>query len=72
MTLMTIADTPHSIALGSAIGIFFGFTPLYPLKNHSIDCDRVGSSLQQDRSCDRRHSPRRVNFCDACDLFRGI
>src|SRR5438128_8128070 len=32
MTLMTIADTPHSIALGSAIGIFFGFTPLYPLK----------------------------------------
>ena len=32
MTLMTIADTPHSIALGSAIGIFFGFTPLYGLK----------------------------------------
>jgi uncharacterized protein (DUF2062 family) len=31
-TLLTIADTPHSIALGSAIGIFFGFTPLYPLK----------------------------------------
>jgi uncharacterized protein (DUF2062 family) len=32
MTLLTIADTPHSIALGSAIGIFFGFTPLYSLK----------------------------------------
>ena len=32
MTLLKIADTPHSIALGSAIGIFFGFTPLYPLK----------------------------------------
>jgi uncharacterized protein (DUF2062 family) len=32
MTLMAIADTPHSIACGSAIGIFFGFTPLYPLK----------------------------------------
>lgn len=32
MTLMAIADTPHSIAFGSAIGIFFGFTPLYPLK----------------------------------------
>lgn len=32
MTLMTIADTPHSIALGSAIGIFFGFTPLLSLK----------------------------------------
>lgn len=32
MTLINIADTRHSIALGSAIGIFFGFTPLYPLK----------------------------------------
>ncbi len=32
MTLMAIADTPHSVALGSAIGMFFGFTPLYPLK----------------------------------------
>jgi uncharacterized protein len=32
MTLITMADSPHSIALGSAIGIFFGFTPLYPLK----------------------------------------
>jgi uncharacterized protein (DUF2062 family) len=30
--LMTIQDTPHSIALGSAIGIFMGFTPLYGLK----------------------------------------
>jgi uncharacterized protein (DUF2062 family) len=32
MTLMTMADTPHSIAFGSGIGIFFGFTPLYPFK----------------------------------------
>ena len=32
MTLMTMADTPHSIAFGSAIGIFFGFTPLWSLK----------------------------------------
>ncbi len=32
MTLMTMADSPHSIALGSAIGIFFGFTPLWTLK----------------------------------------
>src|SRR5882762_2071088 len=32
MTLMTIADSPHSIALGSAIGIFFGFTPLWTMK----------------------------------------
>ena len=27
-----IDDTPHSIALGVAIGIFFGFTPLWSLK----------------------------------------
>jgi hypothetical protein len=32
MTLMAIADTPHSIALGSAIGVFFGFTPLWSIK----------------------------------------
>ena len=30
--LVTIEDTPHSIALGLAIGIFFGFTPLWSLK----------------------------------------
>jgi uncharacterized protein len=39
MTLVTMADTPHSIAVGSAIGIFFGFTPLYSLKTLlSIGC----------------------------------
>ncbi len=32
MTLVTMADSPHSIALGSAIGIFFGFTPLWSMK----------------------------------------
>jgi uncharacterized protein (DUF2062 family) len=32
MTLMTLPDTPHSIAVGSAIGMFFGFTPLFGLK----------------------------------------
>jgi uncharacterized protein len=32
MSLVTMADTPHSIALGSAIGIFFGFTPFWSLK----------------------------------------
>jgi uncharacterized protein (DUF2062 family) len=32
MTLVTMNDTPHSVALGSAIGIFFGFTPLWSLK----------------------------------------
>ena len=30
--LVTIQDTPHSIALGSAVGIFFGFTPLLSMK----------------------------------------
>src|SRR5204863_362523 len=28
----TIADTPHSIAFGSSIGIFFRFRPLWSLK----------------------------------------
>src|ERR1700704_5097560 len=32
MTIMTLPDTPHAIALGSAIGMFFGFTPLFTLK----------------------------------------
>src|SRR5437660_1145134 len=30
--LLAIEDTPHSIALGMAIGIFFGFTPLLSMK----------------------------------------
>jgi uncharacterized protein (DUF2062 family) len=30
--LMGIDDTPHSVALGSAVGMFFGFTPLFGLK----------------------------------------
>ncbi len=30
--LIAIEDTSHSIALGSAIGIFFGFTPLWSMK----------------------------------------
>jgi uncharacterized protein (DUF2062 family) len=30
--LVTIEDSPHSIALGVGIGIFFGFTPLWTLK----------------------------------------
>lgn len=32
MTLVAMADTPHSIALGTAVGIFFGFTPLWSMK----------------------------------------
>ena len=30
--LVTIEASPHAIALGVAIGIFFGFTPLWSLK----------------------------------------
>src|SRR5262245_48443262 len=30
--LHTIGDSPHSIALGFAIGVFFGFGPLFGLK----------------------------------------
>ena len=29
---MSIEDTAHAIALGAAIGIFFGFTPLWSVK----------------------------------------
>lgn len=32
MTLMTLPDTPHKIALGASIGMFFGFTPLFTMK----------------------------------------
>ena len=32
MTLMTLPDTAHHIALGAAIGMFFGFSPLIGLK----------------------------------------
>src|SRR5438045_4783260 len=31
LTLMTLPDTPHNIALGAAIGMFFGFSPLFGL-----------------------------------------
>ena len=52
MTLMAIADTPHSIALGSAIGIFFGFTPLYPVKTllsialaFILRCNKIAAAI---------------------------
>jgi uncharacterized protein (DUF2062 family) len=32
VTIMTLPDTPHAIALGSAIGMFFGFSPLIGMK----------------------------------------
>ena len=32
VTLMTLPDTPHNIALGCAIGMAFGFGPLFGLK----------------------------------------
>lgn len=30
--VLTLDDTPHSVALGLSIGFFFGFTPLFGLK----------------------------------------
>ena len=35
LKLLAIRDTPHSIAGGVAIGLFFGFTPLFGLKTLS-------------------------------------
>lgn len=32
LKLLAIDDTPYAIAMGVAIGIFFGFTPLFGLK----------------------------------------
>jgi len=31
-TLLSLRSTPHSIALGAAVGIFVGFTPLFGFK----------------------------------------
>ena len=52
--LVTIEDTPHSIALGVAIGIFFGFTPLWSLEDAALDRGRVVLQEQQDRGRDQR------------------
>src|SRR4051812_12496799 len=32
MTIMTLADTPQAMPLGSGIGMFFGFSPLIGMK----------------------------------------
>lgn len=52
MTLMAINDTPHSIALGSAIGIFFGFTPLWSMKTllsilvaWALRCNKIAAAI---------------------------
>ena len=67
MTLMTIADTPHSIALGRR-SEFFRFTPLYPLKDAAIDRVGLGLPVQQDCGCDCGDPARRGDLGDACDL----
>ncbi len=50
--LMTIEDTPHAIALGLAIGIFFGFTPLWGLKTllsiavaWLVGCNKIAAAI---------------------------
>ena len=52
MTLMTIADSPHSIAMGTAIGIFFGFTPLWSMKTllsigvaWLLKCNKIAAAI---------------------------
>ncbi len=30
--IMSINETPHSVAFGSAVGMFFEFTPLFDVK----------------------------------------
>jgi len=50
--LISIEDTPHSIALGVAIGIFFGFTPLWSLKTllsigvaWLFNCNKIAAAI---------------------------
>jgi uncharacterized protein (DUF2062 family) len=50
--LISIEDTPHSIALGLAIGVFFGFTPLWSLKTllsigvaWLFNCNKVAAAI---------------------------
>ena len=68
MTLMAIADTPHSIAFGSAIGIFFGFTPLYPLKTLLSIAAAWICRCNKDRGGDRSHPARCCDLGDAGNL----
>ncbi len=50
--LISIEDTPHSIALGLAIGIFFGFTPLWSMKTllsigvaWLFNCNKIAAAI---------------------------
>lgn len=50
--LVQLHDTPHSIAGGTAIGVFFGFTPFFGLKTllgivaaWSFRCSRVAAAV---------------------------
>ena len=57
--LISIEDTPHSIALGVAIGIFFGFTPLWSMKTLFFDRSGLAIQQQQGRCCNQCNSARR-------------
>ena len=70
--LVTIEDTPHSIALGVAIGIFFGFTPLWSLKTLLSIARGVVVQEQQNRGCDQRPTARSDPALHARDLPLGI
>jgi uncharacterized protein (DUF2062 family) len=50
--LISIEDTPHSIALGLAIGVFFGFTPLWSMKTllsigvaWLLNCNKIAAAI---------------------------
>ena len=70
MTLMTIADTPHSIAFGSAIGIFFGFSPLVSAENIAVDRRSVDFPLQQGSCRDCGNAARCSDLGNAGNLSR--
>ena len=55
LKLLAIRDTPEAIAGGVAIGIFFGFTPLFGLKTAlTILCQR---SARRHPALDAGHLP---------------
>ena len=72
MTLMAIADTPHSIALRVGDRNFLRFHAAVSAEDVALDRCGVDFSLQQDRSRDCGHAARCRDLGDAGDLCRRI
>jgi hypothetical protein len=72
MTLMTIADTAalHCTRFGHRN--IFRFYSAYTAQDVIVDRSSMGLSLQQNRCCHRRHTARRGDLGDACDLHCRI